>query len=105
MHNLRTLHTAQFIVHIRRENVVSLQNVGSPDHWLRIYNNDLNGQVSKGGKEGGREGGREGGKEGRKEGEKCTNTQLYRCIIYVCVPAYILLYTTFTLGNRSMEQF
>ena len=37
---------ASFIVHVRRSDVVALQNVKDPQSWLRIRNNQLEGNVS-----------------------------------------------------------
>ena len=40
-----SLPPAQFIVHVRRNGVVALQNVKDPAAWLRIYNGKLLGDV------------------------------------------------------------
>lgn len=37
--------SAQFRVHVRGPQVVSLQNIHNTSHWLRIHNNDLNAKV------------------------------------------------------------
>ena len=38
--------TATFIIHVRRSDVIALQNVKDPQSWLRIRNNQLEGNVS-----------------------------------------------------------
>lgn len=44
--NILFLYTlAQFKVHVRGPQVVSLQSMHDPSHWLRIYKNDLNAKV------------------------------------------------------------
>ena len=45
VHSHTHTYTDQFRVHVRSEDVVALQNVADPTHWVRIYQGNVNARV------------------------------------------------------------
>ena len=41
-----SLLAAQFVVHVRGENLVALQNVNDPSRWIKIQGDEIKGDVS-----------------------------------------------------------